>query len=65
MPFHPSEKINKYKKNSNLRKPNNGMLLKAIKKYKLKPSECFMIGDKKLIICVQKLKLILNIKIIL
>ena len=23
------------------------MLLKAIKKYKLKPSECFMIGDKK------------------
>ena len=23
------------------------MILKAIKKYKLKPTECFMIGDKK------------------
>ena len=32
------------------------MILKAIKKYNLKPSECFMIGDKKSIICVQKIK---------
>ncbi len=56
-PFHPSGKINKYKKNSNLRKPNNGMLLKAIKKYKLKPSECFMIGDKKTdYLCAKKTK---------
>ena len=46
-PFHPKGIIKKYSKNSNLRKPNNGMILKAIKKYKLKPTECFMIGDKK------------------
>lgn len=46
-PYHPNAKINKYKKNSNLRKPNNGMLIKAIKKYKVKTSECFMIGDEK------------------
>ena len=56
-PFHPSGKINKYKKASNLRKPNNGMLLKAIKKYKVKPSECFMIGDKKTdYLCAKKTK---------
>ena len=46
-PYHPKGIVKKYKKNSNLRKPNNGMLLKAMKQYKLKSSECFMIGDKK------------------
>ena len=46
-PNHPNGKIKKYRKISNLRKPDNGMLLKAIKKYKLKSSECFMIGDEK------------------
>ena len=56
-PFHPCGKINKYKKTSNLRKPNNGMLLKAIKRYKVKPSECFMIGDKKTdYLCAKKTK---------
>jgi D-glycero-D-manno-heptose 1,7-bisphosphate phosphatase len=46
-PYHPSGNIKKYKKKTNLRKPGNGMLLKAMKKYKLKTSECFMIGDQK------------------
>lgn len=46
-PFHPKGIVKKYSKNSIFRKPNNGMLLKAMKKYKLKPSECFMIGDQK------------------
>ena len=46
-PYHPNANIKKYKKKSILRKPNNGMLLNALSKYKLKPSECYMIGDKK------------------
>lgn len=46
-PYHPSGNIKKYKKKTNLRKPGNGMLLKAMKKYKYKASECFMIGDQK------------------
>ena len=46
-PYHPSAKVKKYKKITNLRKPGNGMLLNAIKKYKLKPADCFMIGDEK------------------
>ena len=46
-PYHPSAKVEKYKKITNLRKPGNGMLLNAIKKYKLKPADCFMIGDEK------------------
>ena len=46
-PYHPNAKIKKYRKSSNLRKPGNGMLIKAMNKYKIKPSECFMIGDEK------------------
>ena len=46
-PYHPKGKIKKYKKKSLLRKPNNGMLLNAMKKYKLKSNNCFMIGDEK------------------
>lgn len=44
-PYHPDGIIKKFAKKSNLRKPGNGMFLKALKKYKLKASECFMIGD--------------------
>ena len=29
-----------------MRKPGNGMLLKAMKQYKLSPKECFMIGNE-------------------
>jgi len=45
-PYHPNGKIKKYKKKSNLRKPGNGMLIKALKKYDFKSDECFMIGDQ-------------------
>lgn len=46
-PYHPNAKIKRYKKKTNLRKPGNGMLLKAIKKYNINPNQCFMIGDQK------------------
>jgi len=46
-PYHPKGLIKKYRKNSNLRKPSNGMLKLALKKFKLKKNECFMIGDQK------------------
>ena len=46
-PYHPKAVIKKYKKDSDLRKPSNGMLKLAIRKFKLKTNECFMIGDKK------------------
>jgi len=46
-PYHPHGKVKKYRKKTNLRKPGNGMLLQAIKKYKLEPSDCFMIGDER------------------
>ena len=46
-PYHPQALIKKYKKKTNLRKPGNGMILKALKKYKLNPDECIMIGDKR------------------
>ena len=46
-PYHPFAKVKKYRKKTSLRKPGNGMFLQAIKKYKLNPSDCFMIGDEK------------------
>lgn len=46
-PFHPEGVIKKYSRQSNLRKPGNGMLIKALRDFKLKPNECFMIGDQK------------------
>ena len=46
-PFHPNGSVKKYSKKSNLRKPNNGMILQALNKFNLKNSECFMIGDKR------------------
>jgi len=45
-PFHQTGGRGKYKKNSFDRKPNPGMLLKAIKKWKIDPNKSFMIGDK-------------------
>ena len=62
-PFHPNGKIKKYKKKSNLRKPGNGMLLKAMKKFKLRPSECAMIGDQKSdYLCAKKSKVYFEYK---
>ncbi len=46
-PFHPKAKIKKYRKITNMRKPGNGMILKAFKKYNITEKNCFMIGDEK------------------
>ena len=61
-PYHPKGKIKKYSKKSKLRKPENGMLLNAIKKLKIHYKECFMIGDKTDYLCARKQKFLLNIK---
>ena len=45
-PFHPVFGIGKYKKKSNDRKPGDGMIRKAIKKWKINSKDSFMIGDK-------------------
>ena len=44
-PYHESAKILKYKKKSNLRKPGNGMLLMALKEFKIIKKKSFFIGD--------------------
>tara|TARA_B100000989_G_scaffold39862_1_gene25295 strand:- start:122 stop:631 length:510 start_codon:yes stop_codon:yes gene_type:complete len=62
-PYHPKGKIKKYSKNSKLRKPNNGMLVRAIKRYKVSPSDCFMIGDQKIdYLCAKKTKVLFEYK---
>ena len=45
-PFHPEFGKGKYKKKSNDRKPGDGMIKKAIKKWKINTKTSFMIGDK-------------------
>ena len=45
-PYHPSEGIGKYLKDSNDRKPNPGMLLKAKKDFDLDMKKSILIGDK-------------------
>ena len=45
-PFHPDGKIKKFKKKSNLRKPGNGMIVKAIKDWEIHKQKSFLIGDK-------------------
>ena len=47
-PYYKYSKFKKYRKGYNMRKPNNGMILKAMKKYNLNKNNCFMIGDKTL-----------------
>ncbi len=46
-PFYKKGKILKYKKDSFDRKPNPGMILKALKEFKIKKNNTFMIGDSK------------------
>ena len=46
-PYHPKFGIGKFKKRSKDRKPNNGMLEKAIKKWNIDRNQSFMIGDQK------------------
>ena len=45
-PFHPKHGIDAYKHDSWDRKPNPGMLEKAIRKHNISPSLSLMIGDK-------------------
>lgn len=46
-PFHEQAKILKYKKKTNYRKPGNGMLLQALRDFKIKKNQSFFIGDQK------------------
>jgi len=45
-PFHKDGIIKKYKKKSNLRKPNNGMFFIINKKWSVDKKKSFMIGDQ-------------------
>jgi len=45
-PYHPTKGLGKYKKKSNYRKPNNGMIIKAVKELGLDVNKSFMVGDK-------------------
>tara|TARA_Y100000741_G_scaffold344479_1_gene309097 strand:- start:987 stop:1502 length:516 start_codon:yes stop_codon:yes gene_type:complete len=57
-PDHPKFGIGKFKKNSLDRKPNNGMLEKAIKKWGIDRDKSFMIGDQKTdYLCARKSKI--------
>ena len=60
-PFHPKYGNRKYRKNSYLRKPNPGMILKAVKKWNIDLSKSLMIGDEKTDMLVAKK---LNLKFI-
>ncbi len=57
-PFHPKYGTKYYKKDSYLRKPKPGMLLKAIKRYNILKEKSFMVGDSKSdFICAEKAKI--------
>lgn len=45
-PHHVDGVVKKYRKACNFRKPNSGMFLKAIKKYKINVKDALMVGDK-------------------
>jgi len=45
-PYHVDSKIEKYQQDSFDRKPNPGMILKAIDQFNLDKEKCLMIGDK-------------------
>ena len=47
-PYHPKYGNKKYKKDSFLRKPNPGMIFKAVRKWNIDLNKSFMIGDKKI-----------------
>lgn len=44
-PFHPQAKIKRFRKKTNLRKPGNGMILKAFKEWSITRKNSFLIGD--------------------
>lgn len=45
-PYHPVHGIGKYKQDSNDRKPNPGMILRAAQDYDLDLSDCILVGDR-------------------
>ncbi len=45
-PYHVDAKIEKYRQDSFDRKPNPGMILKAIKEFNIDPQKSIMIGDR-------------------
>ncbi len=45
-PFHPEHGVGKYKKESECRKPNPGMLLRAAKEHHIDLKRSIMVGDK-------------------
>ncbi len=45
-PYHVDGKVKRFKKKSNLRKPNNGMFKIAAKRYNIDKKNSFMIGDQ-------------------
>jgi D-glycero-D-manno-heptose 1,7-bisphosphate phosphatase len=47
-PYHPVYGIGKYKRDSEFRKPNPGMILKAKRRYNLDLQNSVLIGDKKI-----------------
>ena len=46
-PFHKNGTVKKFKKDSKLRKPNNGMVLEILKKWPIDKKNSFFIGDQK------------------
>jgi len=45
-PHHPEHGLNRYKKNCAFRKPNPGMIIKALNDFDLDASKCVMVGDR-------------------
>ena len=45
-PYHPTEGVGEYRKNSSDRKPNPGMILKAKREFDLDLSKSILVGDK-------------------
>lgn len=45
-PFHPKATVEKYRKESDWRKPGPGMILQAVKDFNINITESLMVGDK-------------------
>jgi len=45
-PFHPNATLEKYRQDSELRKPRPGMIIQAAQEYQIDLSKSFMIGDR-------------------
>tara|TARA_B100001057_G_C22325836_1_gene747521 strand:- start:150 stop:497 length:348 start_codon:yes stop_codon:yes gene_type:complete len=45
-PYHPKASVIKYRRNSNLRKPKNGIFLKIKKDWDISSKNTIMIGDR-------------------